>query len=137
MKIANIDREGLHIFWMTWEISMKFLGNKSHKRAGLHTLFRRYIFGKAPRGVVKLTPAAFLRLKCKYTKMLHFVCTLPHFFGNRFMQWVCIELTFVNIYTSISGKSSLAFIYLGNDIIIIYSLFNNVVHIQFISLREK
>ena len=26
MKIANIDRESLHIFWTTWEISMKFSG---------------------------------------------------------------------------------------------------------------
>ena len=26
MKIANIDREILHIFWATWEISMKFSG---------------------------------------------------------------------------------------------------------------
>ena len=24
MKIANIDREYLHIFWTTWENSMKF-----------------------------------------------------------------------------------------------------------------
>ena len=26
MKIANIDREILHIFWTTWGISMKFSG---------------------------------------------------------------------------------------------------------------
>ena len=26
MKIANIDREILHIFWTTWGISMKFAG---------------------------------------------------------------------------------------------------------------
>ena len=26
MKIANIDREILHIFWTTWGISMKFPG---------------------------------------------------------------------------------------------------------------
>ena len=26
MKIANIDREILHIFWTTWEISMKLSG---------------------------------------------------------------------------------------------------------------
>ena len=26
MKIANIDREILHNFWTTWEISMKFSG---------------------------------------------------------------------------------------------------------------
>ena len=27
MKIADIDREILHIFWTTWGISMKFPGN--------------------------------------------------------------------------------------------------------------
>ena len=26
MKIVNIDRENLHIFWITWGISMKFSG---------------------------------------------------------------------------------------------------------------
>ena len=26
MKKANIDREGLHIFWTNWEISLKFSG---------------------------------------------------------------------------------------------------------------
>ena len=26
MKIANIDRESLHIFWNTWGISMKLSG---------------------------------------------------------------------------------------------------------------
>ena len=33
MKIANIDIEILHIFWTTWEISMKFSG-----KMGLQTL---------------------------------------------------------------------------------------------------
>ena len=27
MKIADIDREILHIFWITWGISIKFSGN--------------------------------------------------------------------------------------------------------------
>ena len=26
MDIAHIDRESLHIFWMTWEFSIKFIG---------------------------------------------------------------------------------------------------------------
>ena len=26
MKIVNIDKEILHLFWMTWRISVKFLG---------------------------------------------------------------------------------------------------------------
>ena len=29
MKIANIDREILHIFWTTWGMSMTFLGKMS------------------------------------------------------------------------------------------------------------
>ena len=28
MEILNIDEENLHIFWTTWEISMKFFGKK-------------------------------------------------------------------------------------------------------------
>ena len=31
MKIANIDREFLHIFWTTWENSMKFSGKMCFK----------------------------------------------------------------------------------------------------------
>lgn len=29
-------------------------------------------------------------LKYEYTQILHNVCTLPHFFWHRLMQWVCI-----------------------------------------------
>ena len=41
MKIANIDRESLRIFWTIWEISMKFLdvtydNFKSHKETRFH-----------------------------------------------------------------------------------------------------
>ena len=52
IEIANIEREGLDIFWTTWGISMKFSAKMwlmiilSHKKPGLQTLFRRYIFGK-------------------------------------------------------------------------------------------
>ena len=31
LKLANIDREFLHIFWMTWGNSMKFSGKMSLK----------------------------------------------------------------------------------------------------------
>ena len=50
MKIANIDIEILHIFWTTWEISMKFSGKmglqtlEATKKAEFHPLFRRCIF---------------------------------------------------------------------------------------------
>ena len=58
MKIANIDREFLHIFWTTWANSMKFSGKmcfkillKVTKKTGLHLLvFKRYIFRKTTRG---------------------------------------------------------------------------------------
>ena len=48
MKIANIDREILHIFWTTWGNSMKFSGKMcfkiilSLKKPGFHPLIRRY-----------------------------------------------------------------------------------------------
>ena len=43
MKIVNIDKENFHIFWKTWETSMKFQKQmflmitlaKSHKKTGL------------------------------------------------------------------------------------------------------
>ena len=41
MKLANLDREILHIIWTTWGISMKF----SEKM-----WIRRYIFWKATAG---------------------------------------------------------------------------------------
>ena len=47
MKIANIGREILHIFWTTWGNSMKVSGKMcfkiilSHKKPGLHPLFFR------------------------------------------------------------------------------------------------
>ena len=68
MKIANIDRESLHIFWTTWGISMKFSEKmwlmtilKVTKNQGF-TLFLENTFLEKPQGV-KLTPPAFLELK--------------------------------------------------------------------------
>ena len=67
MKIANIDREILHDFWMTWGISMKFLGKmwlmiilKVKKNQGF-TLSLEDTFFKKPQGGggVKLTPKPF------------------------------------------------------------------------------
>ena len=53
LKIANIDKENIHIFWTTWGISMNFSEKmlydnvKCHKkRTEFHPLFRKYIFGK-------------------------------------------------------------------------------------------
>ena len=70
MKIGNIDREILHIFWTTWELQWKFQKRcdfqkrisekniKSHKNPVFHSFFRRYILGKTTGGGgVKLTPS--------------------------------------------------------------------------------
>ena len=53
MKINTIDGEILHIFWMTWGISMTFSGKmwlmiilKVTKNPGIHRLSERCIFGK-------------------------------------------------------------------------------------------
>ena len=58
MKIANMDREILHNFWMTSGISMKFSGKMWlmiiwHKKSGFHPLYKR--FSEKSQGV-KLTP---------------------------------------------------------------------------------
>ena len=62
MKIGNIDREILHIFWTTWELQWKFQKRcdfqkrisekniKSHKNPVFHSFFRRYILGKTTGG---------------------------------------------------------------------------------------
>ena len=51
MKIANIDKERIHMFWTTWAISIKLSGetwlmllSKVTRKLGLHPLFGRYIF---------------------------------------------------------------------------------------------
>ena len=67
MKIANIDREFLHIFWTTWGNSMKFLGKMSFKIilkvtknqcSTLSSSIEDTFFKKTQRmgGGVKLTP---------------------------------------------------------------------------------
>ena len=53
MKIANINREILHIFWTTWENSMKFSGKMqlmiilSHKKHGFTLSLEDTFFEKA------------------------------------------------------------------------------------------
>ena len=65
MKIANTDRE-------IFRKDVTFENIKSHKKPGLHLLFRRCIFQKTASGGVKLTPLSppllphpqpFLRLR--------------------------------------------------------------------------
>ena len=60
MKIANIDRDFLHIFWTTWGNSMKFSGKlcfkiiwKATKKQG-STLSVEDTFFKKPKGEVNL-----------------------------------------------------------------------------------
>ena len=78
MKIANIDRENIYIFWTTSGIWMKFSGKmwlmiilKLKKKQVLYvsskergTLFRRYIFEK-PQSQIE-TPAAISGLNYKW-----------------------------------------------------------------------
>ena len=69
MKIANIDREILHIFWTTWGISMKFSGKmwlmiilKVTKNQGF-TLPLEDIFFEKPQGGGKIEPSSCFRIK--------------------------------------------------------------------------
>ena len=74
MKIANIDKEFLHILWTTWGNSVKYSGKIcfeiiSHEKPGFHRLFRRYIFQKTTGGgliwppPLPLIPPGILGLK--------------------------------------------------------------------------
>ena len=75
IKIADIDREVLDIFWTTWGISMKLLGKmwltiiiqiyiyiKKTKTPGFHLVFKRYIFRKSTRERGQIDPTAVLGL---------------------------------------------------------------------------
>ena len=69
MKIANIDREILHIFWTAWESSMKISENMwlmiiltFTKNQGFNPYIEDTFFEKA-QGGVKLTFAAVSRLR--------------------------------------------------------------------------
>ena len=58
MKIANIDKEILHIFWTSWVISMKFSGKmwpmiilKVTKKTQVFTLCLEDTIFEKPQGV--------------------------------------------------------------------------------------
>ena len=62
MNIVNIEEENLHIFWMTWGISVKFSGKMtSHKKSGLYPLSEIFVFGKTTGGNLRI-------LRVKYPK---------------------------------------------------------------------
>ena len=67
MKTVYIEGANVHIFWTTWEIPMKFSGKKwhdiikSHKKAGLHPLRRKYYFLEKPQER-ELTPSSLFRV---------------------------------------------------------------------------
>ena len=70
MKIANIDREFLHIFWTTWGNSMKFSEKmcfeiilKVTKNQGFTLSLEDTIFEKPQRDEVKLIPPVVLGLR--------------------------------------------------------------------------
>ena len=53
MKIVNIEEKNLDIFWMSWEISMKFSRKMWHmiilKVSKTHAFSEKHIFGKMTR----------------------------------------------------------------------------------------
>ena len=74
MKIANIDRESFHErleesserleeFQWNFQGDATYDNIKSHKKAGLHPLFRRYSFEKATGDSIEPSPPVFLGLK--------------------------------------------------------------------------
>ena len=76
IKLANIDRESLHIFWTIWGISMKFSGKmwliiilKITKNQGFTLSLEDAFFIKSQErmgGWVKLTPSSRFRVKMKF-----------------------------------------------------------------------
>ena len=73
MKLANIDREILHLLNDLRNLNeilrkdVTYDNIKSYKNPGIHPLFRRYSFGKPQGGGVKLTPAVLGLAKSKLT----------------------------------------------------------------------
>ena len=70
IKIANIEREILRIFWTTWENSMKFSGKmcfkmilKVTKNQGFTLSLEDTTFEKPQGGEVRLTPSSRFRVK--------------------------------------------------------------------------
>ena len=79
MKIANIDREFLHIFWTTWGNSMKFLGKmclkiilKVTKNQG-STLFLKDIFFEKPHGGGQIDPPSLFRVNIIKTVLINVI----------------------------------------------------------------
>ena len=65
MKLANIDREILHLLNDLRNLNeilrkdVTYDNIKSYKNPGIHPLFRRYSFGKTARGWGKINPSRF------------------------------------------------------------------------------
>ena len=121
MKIANIDKEILDIFWTTWGISIKFLGKmwlmiilKVLKNQGFCHLFRKYCFRKTIDGV-KLTPLSRFRVN-GWLYTTDFLSVFRMWWGViqvlicicRFYMQVCGEFIFEKIHF-IMLKSDLFF----------------------------
>ena len=112
MKIANIDREFLHIFQTTCGNSIKFSAKmcfkdniKGHKKPGFHPLFRRYIFQKTTgMGVNLLPPRHFgVNISC-YKQFFIEPCS----FIKRVFQIGTKHFEF-NIWRSIHGVENIIF----------------------------
>ena len=101
MKIANIDRESLHIVWTTWAISMKYSGKiclitllQATKKTKFHPFFKRYIFQKNTGVAIKMTPSLFkIKEDIEYNPgLIKFTSTkfLKHFF-DFFLKMLNVE----------------------------------------------
>ena len=83
MKIANIDREILHIFWTTWGIPMKFSGKmwlmiiiEVTKNQGFNLSLKDTFF-KKPQGDQIDPPSQF---RVNLTLILQSLCAEPLYF---------------------------------------------------------
>ena len=94
-----LEGENVHIFWMTWGISMRFSGDRWPmiilKVTGFHPLFRKYIFGITHFGI-----AAFGVLRIKISILVLNFSTKK--------QTVYDLLVLIAIYSPKNGNKNLS-----------------------------
>ena len=89
MNIVNIDGENLHIFWTSWEISMKYSGKmwfmmilKFTKNKGFALSLEDTFLEKPQQGGMKLTPSS---LGLKYASSIYYEKLDKIFDGTRYL----------------------------------------------------
>ena len=120
MKIANIDREFLHIFWTTWENSMKFSGKmcfkiilKVTKNQGSTLSMEDTFFKKLPMGGGSIWP------------LLPFPPSPPRHIRVKLVAipWGCLCTSFVNFIKARNKLLNLLHSYYAQRNIVNSSLF--------------